>query len=91
MPGYSTATNRYTLGGTSYDADGNVLTDTFHTYTWNSDGQPATVNTNTLVTLTYDALGRVVVLNDAGTKTDIAYTPSGRRFAYYPAGAFGRL
>jgi len=89
MPGYNTTTNRYTLGGTSYDADGNLLTDTFHTYTWNSDGQPATVNTNTLVTLTYDALGRVAVLNDAGTKTDIAYTPSGRRFAYYPAGAFG--
>jgi len=89
MPGYNAATNRYTLGGTSYDADGNLLTDTFHTYTWNSDGQPATVNTNTLVILTYDALGRVVILNDAGAKTDIAYTPSGRRFAYYPAGAFG--
>jgi len=89
MPGYNTATNRYTLAGTSYDADGNLLTDTFHTYTWNSDGQPATVNTNTLVTLTYDALGRVVTLNDAGTKTDIAYTPSGRRFAYYPSGGFG--
>ncbi len=89
MPGYNPATNRYMLVGTSYDADGSLLTDTFHTYTWNSDGHPATVNSRTLVTLTYDALGRVVALNDAGTKSDIAYTPSGRRFAYYPNGAFG--
>lgn len=39
MPGYDPSTNHYTLGGTSYDADGNVLNDTFNTYTWDADGK----------------------------------------------------
>jgi len=34
-PGYNGATNRYALGGTTYDSNGNLLTDTFHTYHWN--------------------------------------------------------
>ena len=29
MPGYNQSTNRYTLGGTSYDAEGNVTNDSF--------------------------------------------------------------
>ena len=39
MPGYDPSTNHYTLGGTSYDADGNVLNDTFNSYTWDADGK----------------------------------------------------
>jgi RHS repeat-associated protein len=39
QPGYDASTNHYTLGGTSYDADGNVLNDTFNTYTWDVDGK----------------------------------------------------
>lgn len=38
QPGYDPSTNHYTLGGTSYDADGNLLNDTFNTYTWNVYG-----------------------------------------------------
>src|SRR6185437_12110851 len=56
-PGYYTATNRYALGGTSYDANGNLLTDTFHTYTWDADGNLLTSDSTTLI---YDALGRMV-------------------------------
>ena len=29
------------MTGTSYDSDGNLLTDTFHTYTWLADGHVA--------------------------------------------------
>ncbi|HEV7220511.1 MAG TPA: RHS repeat-associated core domain-containing protein, partial [Terriglobales bacterium] len=39
QPGYDASTNHYTLGGTSYDADGNLLNDTFNTYTWDVDGK----------------------------------------------------
>ena len=39
MPGYDPSTNHYTLGGTSYDADGNVLNDTFNSYTWDANGK----------------------------------------------------
>jgi RHS repeat-associated protein len=54
QPGYDT-NNRYTLGGTSYDANGNLKTDTFNSYTWNADATMASANS---VTATYDALGR---------------------------------
>ena len=60
MPGYNTANNRYTLAGTSYDADGDLLNDTFHTYTWLADGHVATVGTgSTTATVTYDAMGNI--------------------------------
>ena len=60
-PGYNAANNRYTLAGTTYDANGNALTDTFHTYTWLPDGHVATIVTgSTTSTVTYDALGKKV-------------------------------
>jgi len=44
MPGYNTANNHYILAGTSYDNNGNLINDTFHTYTWLADGHVATVD-----------------------------------------------
>ncbi len=78
---YSPATNRMTTIGTStpsYDANGNVLNDFLHTYTWNADGRPLTIDG---IGATYDALGRMVELNRSGTYTEIAYTPSGAKLA----------
>ena len=34
-PGYNAANNHYSLAGTSYDSKGNLLKDTFFTYSWN--------------------------------------------------------
>jgi YD repeat-containing protein len=63
-PGYNLSTNRYTLGGTSYDANGNLLNDTFHTYSWDADGHLVTIDSTSCGTngtcLLYDALGRMV-------------------------------
>jgi RHS repeat-associated protein len=84
MPGYNSATNRYTLGGTSYDNDGNLMADTFHSYGWNVDSLPTAIDATQL---TYNALGQVVEMNNTGTITDIVYTPSGRRLAYYVNGS----
>src|SRR5258708_8839253 len=39
IPGYDASTNHYTLAGTGYDADGNVLKDSFNTYTWDAEGK----------------------------------------------------
>src|SRR5207302_6438880 len=36
QPGYNSSTNRYTLSGTSYDANGNLTNDSFRSYTWNA-------------------------------------------------------
>ncbi len=57
MPGYNSSNNHYQLGGTSYDPDGNLLNDTFNTYTWDAEGKPLSAGTSSFV---YDAFGRKV-------------------------------
>jgi len=59
-PGYNSATNRYTLAGTSYDNNGDLTNDTFHTYQWDAEGNITAVDvggSNYTDYLTYDALG----------------------------------
>jgi RHS repeat-associated protein len=74
-PVYSTATNRYTsLPGLSYDNNGNLLNDSFHSYTWDSDANSLSIDS---VTLTYDALDRMVEQNRSGAYTEIVYSPTG--------------
>jgi RHS repeat-associated protein len=78
---YSTSTNRITsvLGFVpTYDADGNVLTDTNHTYTWDANGNSITVDG---VGLTFDAFDRMIEQNRSGTYTDVVYSPTGQKFA----------
>lgn len=75
-------TNRYTLAGTSYDSDGNLLNDTFHSYTWNVFGRPATVDS---ITRTYDAFYRIVEQNPSGTFYQTVYNPIDDN-AYAPFG-----
>jgi RHS repeat-associated protein len=62
IPGYNASTNRYTLGGTSYDANGNLLNDTFNTYTWDADGKTlSTAHSNgQTYSFVYDAFGHEV-------------------------------
>jgi RHS repeat-associated protein len=78
---YSPATNRMTsIGGStpSYDSNGNVTNDFLHTYAWDAEGRPVTIDT---VGVTYDALGRMVEQNRSGTYTEIAYAPTGDKLA----------
>jgi RHS repeat-associated protein len=59
LPGYSSNTNRYTLGGTSYDANGNVLNDTADAYTWDAEGKRLS-SASGAYTYVYDAFGHKV-------------------------------
>ena len=85
-PGYNSANNRYTLAGTSYDAAGNLLYDSFNTYTWDAYGKMTTVTSGqgTVVCgtsgfcVTYDAFGRAVERNYQGTYKQILYSPLGK-------------
>lgn len=72
-PGYNTATNRMSTGAT-YDSDGDVLTDSLHSYAWDVYNQPTTIDS---VSVTYDALGRAVEQTNSGTSTEIQYSPTG--------------
>jgi RHS repeat-associated protein len=81
QPTYSYLTNRMTQIGSStptYDANGNVLNDTAHTYTWDANGSPVSVDG---VGLTFDAFGRMVEQDKAGVYTEIAYAPGGGKLA----------
>ena len=59
IPTYNTSNHYATLpaGTPSYDNNGNLLNDSFHTYSWDNEGSPVTVDGNPL---TYDALYRRV-------------------------------
>ncbi len=81
QPTYSYLTNHMTEIGSSYptyDANGNVTNDFLNTYAWDANGRPVTVNG---VSLTYDALGRMVEQGRSGAYTQIVYTPSGAKQA----------
>ncbi len=84
-PAYSTglnSTNHMTQIGSStptYDPNGNVTNDFLHSYAWDANGRPVTIDT---VTATYDALGRMVEQTRSGPAyTEIVYAPSGAKLA----------
>jgi RHS repeat-associated protein len=78
---YTASTNHYN-GSLSpliqYDANGNLLNDSYATYTWNAFGRPATiVSSSNNLTLTYDAFGRLVEKQNGSTYNEILYGASG--------------
>ena len=96
LPGYNTSTNQYTLGGTTYDINGNLKNDTFNTYTWDSYGNLASVNGQTA---TYDGFGRMVENHNGSNQ--FVYSSAGQQplawmqgqvplyvYVPLPAGAF---
>jgi RHS repeat-associated protein len=64
MPGYTASTNHYSLGGSSYDSNGNVLNDSFNSYTWDAEGKVLSTvfSGGQTWSYTYDAFGHVVEL-----------------------------
>ncbi len=62
----------------SYDANGNLLADGSHTYTWDAEGRPVSIDG---VALTHDALLRIVEQNRSGTYTQLVYAPAGGKLA----------
>jgi RHS repeat-associated protein len=67
-----------TEGRATRDSNGNVTNDFLHTYAWDVNGRPVTIDG---VGATYDALGRMVELNRSGVYGEIVYAPSGGKLA----------
>ncbi|MGH9509370.1 MAG: RHS repeat domain-containing protein [Terriglobales bacterium] len=81
QPTYNAANNRISqLPGftPTYDANGNLTADSIHTYSWDAEGRPVSIDS---VGLTYDALGRMVEQNRSGVYTQIVYDPTGGKLA----------
>lgn len=77
QPGYNYQTNQMATGA-SYDTMGDVVNDGLHSYAWNSDTRPTTIDTATLV---YDALGRMIEQSKAGANAEIVYDTLGNKLA----------
>ena len=78
QPTYNYATNRYTAIGPvtpTYDANGNLTYDGFHSYQWDADGKLHELGTST--SFTYDALGRWAEKITNGNAVQSIYDPLG--------------
>ena len=85
LPTYTTnpPTNRYaSISGCTptYDANGNLTYDCTHTYTWDAEGRPHTIDG---VTLVYDALNRAVEQQRSTGNTQIVYGPGSMKLALF--------
>jgi RHS repeat-associated protein len=71
-------TNHFQGTGISYDANGNLLTDVVHTYSWDADGKLHQMDSTIM---TYDALGRRVEEANGLAYNQILYGPGGSKLA----------
>jgi RHS repeat-associated protein len=81
QPTYSATTNQMTNTGAvtpTYDTNGNLTYDGFYNYTWDGEGNLATLNGNAE---TYDALDRRVEQYNGSAYTEIVYGPAGNKMA----------
>ena len=81
LPNYNNSQNQYVQGwnGVAYDpgGNGNLLNDSFNSYTWDVYGDMASANG---VTATYDAFGRMVEVANAASNPPVyqlVYSPAG--------------
>jgi RHS repeat-associated protein len=77
--GYDPNTNHFV--GQSYDANGNLLADGAHTYTWDAEGNMISVSDTSTTTVIYDALGRRVEQNGGSASAELLYGPDGSKLA----------
>lgn len=83
-PGYNNSNNQLSLGGTTYDSDGDLTYDLVHHYAWNEFAKMKSVDgsgTNCATSgecIVYDALGRAVEIDSGSTYTEIWYTQLGK-------------
>jgi RHS repeat-associated protein len=85
MPGYNPGTN-HAMPPFTYDNNGNMTNDTFHTYGWYVDNKLGSTDSTTCnifgstngTCILYDAFGREVERGVNGVYTEVMYTPVGK-------------
>jgi len=75
----------------TYDADGNLTSDNFHTYQWNPEGRPTVIDGTS--NATYDAMGNMVELSQPSWLAQYLYDENGYEYGLSHAGgnAFATL
>jgi len=68
----------------TYDADGNLTSDPFHTYQWNPEGRPTVVDGTS--NATYDAMGNMVELSQPSWLAQYLYDENGYEYGLSHAG-----
>jgi RHS repeat-associated protein len=66
-------------GGFSYDAVGNLKTDSIHTYTYDAEGNLTTVDGGATAKYTYNALNQRVRVDVGATAQEFVFNPNGQR------------
>ena len=77
QPGFDQTKNWF-LPTTGFDNNGNLLRDATHTYNWDAENKLTAIDT---VSLTFDALGRMVEQARGSSYTQIVYSPAGSKLA----------
>jgi RHS repeat-associated protein len=77
QPGFDQTKNWF-LPVTGFDNDGNLVSDTVHTYSWDAENKLTAVDA---MNLTFDALGRMVEQARGSSYTQIVYAPVGYKLA----------
>jgi RHS repeat-associated protein len=78
-PTYSATTNHITSSGYAYDAAGNMTNDTFHSYTYDAEGNIIKVDGGSTATYVYDVFNHRIHVQTASATTEFAYDYAGRR------------
>jgi len=79
---YDATTNRITTF--TYDAAGNVLSDSAHQYTWDGEGRLATMDGGSTANIVYDAFGQMV----RNLTDNHLYNPAGQRISKLVGGTW---
>jgi RHS repeat-associated protein len=78
-PTINAANNHITTSGFAYDAAGNMTNDSFHTYTYDAEGNITKVDSGSTAQYVYDAFNRRVHVQTASATNEYVYDYGGRR------------
>ena len=85
---FNTANNQVTNGGIAYDAAGNLVNDSTHTYNYDAEGNLISVDNGATAVYVYDAMNRRVRVQTASSTDEFTYDYANRRIStWLPNGA----
>jgi RHS repeat-associated protein len=78
-PTINAANNQITTSGYTYDAAGNMTSDTVHSYTYDAEGNITKVDGGSTAQYVYDVFNQRIHVQTASATNEYVYDPMGRR------------